>query len=189
MAEKPENARRHDLARIEFCYPAPQGLPVPVKPRRGSTDILQQIKSFNWNSVTGGRNVDLIQSGAFWVYGFLDESHVIAQGVHTAEGSYWHGLMHRSEGDFNNAMYWFRRVGRHAIFPGLLDAVKFLIPTSAGQHEVLKAFSSLSEWEPQWLVDLCEEGYRERFNGFDLLQQIAAIEYNLLMKYCLELDG
>jgi hypothetical protein len=187
MAEKPENVSKHDLARIEFCYPAPHGLPVPVKPRRGSAKVLQEIKSFDWNSVTGGRNVDLIRSGAFWLYGFLDESHVIAQGIHTVEGSYWHGLMHRSEGDFSNAMYWFRRVGRHAIFPDLFIAVKSLRPTSVAQQEASKAFSSASEWEPQWLVDLCENGYRGRFNDLDLLQQIAAIEYNLLMKYCLEM--
>jgi hypothetical protein len=190
MAEKLNKASRHDLEKIEFWYPAPHGLPVPVKPKRGSTNVLEQIKSLDTNLVSCGRNIDLIRSGALWLYGFLDESHAIAQGIHTVEGAYWHGLMHRSEGDFSNSMYWFRRVGRHAIFPGLMDAVKSLRPSNASQQEVLKVFSPAAEWEPQWLVDLCEDGYRGRFNDLDLLQQIAAIEYNLLMRYCLEtLDG
>jgi len=186
MADQPKNHTKHDLGTIEFCYPAPHGLPVPVNPRRGDTNVLQLIKSLEWNSVSNTRNVELIRTGAFWLYGFLEESHVISQGIHTVEGSYWHGLMHRSEGDFSNSMYWYRRVGRHAIFPDLLDAVKALRPTRKSQEEVLKVFRSASEWEPQWLVDRCEETYHGRSNDFDLIQQIAAIEYNLLMRYCLE---
>ena len=186
MADQPQQASRPDLERIEFCYPAPHGLPVPVKPGRGSANVLQQIQSMDGISFLAGRKVDLIRSGAFWLHGFLDESHVIAQGIHTGEGSYWHGLMHRSEGDFSNSIYWFRRVGKHAIFPDLLNAVKSLKPTSTSQQELLKRLRSVSEWEPQWLVDLCEEGDQGRFEDPGLIQQIAAIEYNLLMKHCLE---
>jgi hypothetical protein len=187
MADQFKEASRAVLERVEFCYPAPQGLPVPVKPRRGSANVLQQIQSLDWNSFLVDRNVELVRSGAFWLYGFLEESHVIAQGIHTGEGSYWHALMHRSEGDFSNSMYWFRRVGKHAIFPDLLEAVKSIEPTSTSRQEVLKVLRSVSAWEPQWLVDLCEEGDQGHFKDVDLIQQIAAIEYNLLMKYCLEM--
>ena len=50
-------------------------------------------------------------SGLWLRHGFLDESHRISQDLPTPEGSYWHGLMHRREGDFGNARYWFRRAG------------------------------------------------------------------------------
>lgn len=187
MAEQPKKVSRAVLERIEFCYPAPKGLPVPIKPGRGSANVLEQIQSLDRNSFLTSRTADLIRSGAFWLYGFLEESHVISQEIHTGEGSYWHGLMHRSEGDFSNSMYWFRRVGKHAIFPDLLEAVKSLEPTSKSRQEILKGVGSVSTWEPQWLVDLCEEAYRGRFRDFDLIQQISSIEYNLLMKYCLEI--
>lgn len=49
-----------------------------------------------------------------WLYvDELDRSHVISQGIDDATGSFWHGIMHRREGDFSNSHYWFRRVGAH----------------------------------------------------------------------------
>lgn len=49
-----------------------------------------------------------------WLYvDQLDRSHRISQGIHNATGSFWHGIMHRREGDFSNSHYWFRKVGDH----------------------------------------------------------------------------
>lgn len=51
---------------------------------------------------------------ALWLYvDELDRSHSISQDIDDATGSYWHGIMHRREGDFPNAHYWFRKVGSH----------------------------------------------------------------------------
>lgn len=67
---------------------------------------------------------------AVWLlHGFLDEAHVLCQDVPTASGSYWHGVMHRREGDYGNAQYWFRRVGAHPACPEIAadwDPVAFV---------------------------------------------------------------
>lgn len=56
---------------------------------------------------------------ALWLYvDELDRSHDISQSMDDATGSYWHGIMHRREGDFSNAHYWFRRTGLH---PAMAD--------------------------------------------------------------------
>jgi len=50
-----------------------------------------------------------------WLYvDELDRSHRISQGLEDATGSFWHGIMHRREGDFPNSHHWFRKVGAHS---------------------------------------------------------------------------
>jgi hypothetical protein len=44
----------------------------------------------------------------------LERSHRLSQQMEDdATGCYWHGIMHRREGDFGNSQYWFRRAGKH----------------------------------------------------------------------------
>src|SRR5688572_32618825 len=58
-------------------------------------------------------------AGLWLAFDFLDESHRISQDIETPSGSYWHGIIHRREPDYANSKYWFRRAGRHAIFPAM----------------------------------------------------------------------
>jgi hypothetical protein len=61
-------------------------------------------------------------AGLWMLHDFLDESHNFSQNIATSSGSYWHGIMHRREGDFSNAKYWFDRVGDHPVFASLTMA-------------------------------------------------------------------
>lgn len=46
--------------------------------------------------------------------GNWDQSHKIAQDIHTNEGSWIHAYLHRVEGDLSNAQYWYSRAGKPA---------------------------------------------------------------------------
>jgi hypothetical protein len=47
---------------------------------------------------------------AIWLYvDDIERSHSISQGIPGSIGAYWHGIMHRREGDFSNAKYWLRQ--------------------------------------------------------------------------------
>lgn len=125
-------------------------------------------------------------SGLWLGHAFLDESHAISQEIHTIEGSFWHGIMHRREGDYGNAKYWFRRVPAHAIFEPLGQAASELAASADldGPSEYLR---SQSTWDPYRFVDLCEAIARGRSKCETLARQIAAAEWRLLFGHCYQL--
>ncbi|HBJ35410.1 MAG TPA: hypothetical protein DDZ51_11795 [Planctomycetaceae bacterium] len=100
-------------------------------------------------------------AGLWLLAGDLDASHEISQSDHSPEGSFWHGIMHRREGDFGNAKYWFRRVGRHA-------ALEQLAHTDYG--------------DPYRFVDRCEQA-ADTTN--QTLVQLQWLEWQCLFFFCL----
>jgi len=73
-----------------------------------------------------------------WLYvDELDRSHAISQSLSDATGSFWHGIMHRREGDFGNSHYWFRRTGAHPAMAQIegYDAHRFIDEVEAAHRK------------------------------------------------------
>lgn len=100
-------------------------------------------------------------SGVWLLHDFLDESHTISQSIETPSGSYWHAIMHRREGDFSNAKYWFRRVGRHAVIDLLSE------PLGAN-------------YDPFAFVDRCEAAIAGRTADREKCRDIQQLEWETL---------
>jgi len=112
-------------------------------------------------------------AGLYLYFSCLDEAHSIAQELHSAEGSFWHGIMHRQEPDPDNAKYWFGRVGRHTLFPAL-------------RREALEAgFDKGSEWDAYAFVDFCESARRRPGSTEEgIALRVQLVEWQLLFDYC-----
>jgi hypothetical protein len=117
------------------------------------------------------------QAGLWLLAGDLNHSHTLSQELPTAEGSYWHGIMHRREGDFENAKYWFRRVGQHPVLDELaaeVDALRSQYGPSELPWDELTDAGSVA---PR-LVDCC------RTSRSPAVEEIAWREWQLLFRYC-----
>jgi hypothetical protein len=111
---------------------------------------------------------------ALWLYhDFLEEAHALSQSIDTANGSYWHGIMHRREPDAANAAYWFRRVGTHPIFVPLANEAR-----SAGLE------LSADHWDPFAFIDLCEKHRGTGTPDEMTLRRVQHKEWELLFDWC-----
>ena len=83
---------------------------------------------------------------AIWLYvDDLDRSHKICQGIEDETGSFWHGIMHRREGDFSNSHHWFNQVGNHPVMARIGDY---------DPHEFVTAVETRHAREPEDLITL-----------------------------------
>ena len=96
---------------------------MPAEPL--STALLLRVRAADDAAVSGGKtaghaeNFALVRGGLLYAIDALDEAHAFFQDAKGDLGAYWHGMMHRREGDFENARYWFRRAGALPCFAAL----------------------------------------------------------------------
>lgn len=92
---------------------------------------------------------------ALWLYiDELDRSHKVSQGIEDATGSFWHGIMHRREGDFSNSHYWFRKVGDHPAIPQV---------GGYDPHRMIDEVEALHTDDPAHLIDLQRREWQTLF--------------------------
>jgi len=111
----------------------------------------------------------------------LDAGHTLAQEIEGPDGAFVHGIMHRREPDYGNAAYWFRRVGQHAAFPEIGKRAASI----PGIKSTPKTYSDLfpsSGWDPFVFINLCQQHARGPEPARNPLQQIQAIETEVLLE-------
>jgi len=123
-------------------------------------------------------------SGLWLWHDWLDSSHTISQDIHTPTGSFWHAIMHRREGDFGNAKYWYARCQDHPILRSMAAYANDILHPLPADKSLLRLMRG--GWDPNAFVDLAEQVHDKpadpRQNAAVVLQKL---EWRLLFDHCM----
>jgi len=140
---------------------------------------LLKIRGYTARELAGARDLkdavygELLKCALLFLVDAMDEAHRVVQEMSGDDAAYWHGMIHRREGDFDNARYWFRRAGALPWFGALHSEVS----------KVSGLFASQSQWDPYLFTGQCEQ---EKFGAEELrddLVRIQRIEFMHAMDY------
>ena len=155
----------------------------------GNPDVRDTLSSLRPDTVltVPVRSTDdarAVLAGLWLWHDWLDESHSVSQSLATSNGSFWHAIMHRREGDFANSKYWYARCRRHPVLgriPELARANFGAAATTTGPlHGVLN-----DDWDPDAFVDAVEAIHRTPDDPlYAAAVKLQQLEWRALFDYC-----
>jgi hypothetical protein len=154
----------------------------PNASARAALEGLSVETAFAHAGVVDGDMASCCVSAVWLVHDYLNESHAISQEIDTPSSSFWHGILHRREGDFSNAKYWFRRVEKHPVLDQLGQRAGEMAAVRGEERIVKKLISGA--WDPMAFVDLCESVVGGHGNSRELCLDIQQAEWELLFDHC-----
>ncbi|UQZ82826.1 hypothetical protein SK3146_01986 [Paenibacillus konkukensis] len=137
-----------------------------------------------------------VKAGLHLLNESLDKSHTLSQSIDNATGSYWHGVMHRMEGDYSNAKYWFRMAGAHPAYGLLIGKLAQISydPDRIGSAALRGRLDQLMTspvWNPGLFTDAVEQQvtvYQDEA-AEALLAELQWMEIKLLLQYSFQQTG
>lgn len=124
----------------------------------------------------------LLAGAWLWLDG-LHECHAIAQDLIGPTGAFWHAIMHRREGDFSNARYWYGRCQDHRARRLVSAMAMDVVGRHTRDKSILKIVAG--EYNPEALVDLVQSVHQHpddpRRGSAVRLQQV---EWEALFYHC-----
>lgn len=119
----------------------------------------------------------------------LDAAHELVQDLETSTGSALHGIMHRREGDYDNAKYWFHRAGDHPAFHSLqIRAASFIQEQHLSQGPLQDVFGQIAlqgSWNPYLFINAVsiQESRIGDDNVRSLLEQLQQLELEAFIRF------
>lgn len=174
-----------DLSKLLATPEPPQLGPGPREGVLSERTLNRSLDDFFKNAKVPAGKQDVLRALVLLWHDHLDAAHEIAQSVDNADGAFVHGIMHRREPDYGNAAYWFRRVGRHAVFLELgRRAGEFL---AREKQDILAAILiPRGEWDAFGFISACEQAAADRgaADGAQrLLRKIQSLETQVLASW------
>ena len=110
------------------------------------------------------------------------------------DATYVHALLHRQEGEFvgqegggmvgwDNAAFWFSQVGRHPLYPAVLEgAARLAKGNRAAKAHVLRHGKG---WKPRLFLELCQETQGTDSKLAQFCRAVMNLEWRLLLDHVL----
>jgi hypothetical protein len=122
-------------------------------------------------------------AGLWLWHDWLDSSHTISQSLSNSTGSFWHAIMHRREGDFSNAKYWYARCTSHPVLQTMTPFVNDILHPLPADKSYLRL--TQGGWNPNAFVDLAEELHRRPSDPrHGVAVALQKLEWRLLFDHC-----
>ncbi len=165
---------------------------LPLRPQRPldlPTGVDAQLDDLPMFAHADRLAVLALQAGIRLWHGQLDASHALSQQLegrgNPRDGDYWHAIMHRLEGDFGNAQYWFRRVGRHPVLEELPAAIAAWETPLAGLASVAAPCQTGRSWDGAAFVNVVQQAQREVDSPLEIAARaLQRLEMLLLLRHC-----
>lgn len=142
-------------------------------------ELWRQTRDATDLQLTEGRPVGapapfvLVRGGLLYALDDLEGSHRLFQDAAGDLSAYWHGMLHRREGDFDNARYWFRRAGPLPFFGALHGRA------ASDSAQMAKQ----SSWDPYLFTGECEQA---RFGADEITGELISLqraEFDVVFDY------
>jgi hypothetical protein len=170
-----------DLLQTNRCRALDAGQ--PDKAMRAALENATLSTAFAHAKVVDRDMANCCMAGVWLLHDFLDESHTISQDVHSPSGSFWHGVMHRREGDYSNAKYWFNRVGSHEVFSELPARIGAIADDSSTKSLAVR-LTSRGPFDAFAFVDMCQSAHRSGAAAEAFCRRVQQAEWERLFAHC-----
>ncbi len=153
----------------------------------GQPDVLDRLLLASPSSVLTRRPDDIEEAqcllAALWLrHDYLNEAHELCQAVETPTGSWWHAILHRREGDFFNAKYWYARAAGHPAMAMVAAAMGNAVGGLPADKSLLRIVSP--SYNGAALVDLVQRVHKNQADPqYDLAVTLQLMEWQTLFDY------
>jgi hypothetical protein len=128
-------------------------------------------------------NAAAMLAGLWLRHDGLKECHDIVQDLIGPTGAFWHAIMHRREGDFSNAKYWYARCADHRALRLISSLSLDVVGRDTSDERLLKVVSG--EYDPDAFVDFVQAVYRHPDTpGYTAAARLQQVEWKALFQHC-----
>ncbi len=127
-------------------------LPELVPSRVADPLLSRELMGAQLFGAKSGAMVECCRAGLLLFNDDLAGAHALIQDLSDQTSAFWHAVLHRREGDFSNARYWWNHVGEHPAFEPITDSVLHRVP----EFSLLDELRAAGRWLPLEFNAACQ---------------------------------